>query len=240
MYSYKETVRYSAVDKAGKLTIPTVVDYLQDCCTMQSESLGVGLHHLQEVKKGWVLKYWQIDFQREIDLGEVVEVGTWAYDTKGINGYRNFLIQNEEGEALVKANSVWVLVDTKTGRPVRVEPEDVALYGTESKLEMEYTDRKIKLDGEGREEEAFPVRKYHIDTNGHVNNCWYIRFAMEYLPERIFEEEKRIGRLRVDYKKSAVYGDKIYPVVYETEDEMKIALNDEAGVTYAVVHFVYA
>ena len=50
--------------------------------------------------------------------------------------------------------------------------------------------------------EPFPVRRYHIDTNEHVNNCQYVQMAMEMLPGDI-----NVRQLRVDYKKSAVLGD---------------------------------
>ena len=44
--------------------------------------------------------------------------------------------------------------------------------------------------------EPFPVRRYNIDTNEHVNNCQYVQMAMEMLPGDI-----NVHQLRVDYKK---------------------------------------
>ena len=49
------------------------------------------------------------------------------------------------------------------------------------------------------------VRKYHIDTNHHVNNCQYVQMAVELLEENGVETD--FQSLRVEYKKSAVYGD---------------------------------
>lgn len=70
---------------------------------------------------------------------------------------------------------------------------------------MPYEDRKIE-EAESYEEKApFPVRKYHIDTNEHVNNCQYVQMALEVLPRDIL-----VSQVRVDYKKSAVLGDKIF------------------------------
>ena len=57
-----------------------------------------------------------------------------------------------------------------------------------------------------RKKAPFPVRKYHIDTNEHVNNCQYVQMALEVLPRDIL-----VSQVRVDYKKSAVLGDKIFP-----------------------------
>ena len=81
--------------------------------------------------------------------------------------------------------------------------------------------------------EAFPVRKYHIDTNEHVNNCQYVQMALD-----VWEEmgtPSKIRELRVEYKKSAVYGDMIYPSMIEEQDNTTIVLGDEKERPYAIV-----
>ena len=69
---------------------------------------------------------------------------------------------------------------------------------------MDYESRKIALPEECMSLEPFPVRRYHIDTNEHVNNCQYVQMAMEML-----DQERVIRQVRVEYKKSAVLGDMI-------------------------------
>ena len=73
------------------------------------------------------------------------------------------------------------------------------------------------------------MRRYHIDTNEHVNNCQYVQMAMEMLPGDI-----NVRQLRVDYKKSAVLGDMIFPKVSEEQDRTVVELCDEVGKAYAV------
>lgn len=238
MYSYNAKVRYSEVNRQGKLSIPSVVNFMQDCSTFQSEHLGIGLEYLMEHKKAWVLNSWQIEFLEEIDVCQDIRVGTWAYDAKGIYGYRNFVIRTPEDRPLVNANSLWVYVNTDTGRPIKVTPEDVAPYGKEPKIDMDYMDRKIKIIGEGKSETPFSVRKYHIDTNGHVNNSWYIQFAMEYIPDDNMIHGSKINCLRVEYKKSAMYGDEIHPVIYTGERDITVALNGNEGDTFAIVQLI--
>lgn len=128
------------------------------------------------------------------------------------------------------ANSVWVFMDMEKGRPARPEPEDVLPYGSEPALEMEYEDRKIRLPENLEEKPSFPVRKYHIDTNEHVNNCQYVQMALEVLPE-----ETRVRQIRVEYKKSAVLGDVIFPKVAREENRIVTELCDENGKPYAVI-----
>lgn len=95
---------------------------------------------------------------------------------------------------------------------------------------MEYAKRKIEMPGEWKIKEPFPVRKYHIDTNEHVNNCQYVQMALEGL-----EKPVEVEKMRVEYKKSAVYGDVIYPKVAYEEDRTVVELSDENGNAYAVV-----
>ena len=100
-------------------------------------------------------------------------------------------------------------------------------YGSEPALEMEYEDRKIRLPENLEEKPSFPVRKYHIDTNEHVNNCQYVQMALEVLPE-----ETRVRQIRVEYKKSAVLGDVIFPKVAREENRIVTELCDENGKPY--------
>lgn len=238
MYSFQDKVRYSEVDRNGKLSIPAIVNYMQDCSTFQSEYLGLGIEYLKKSHKAWVLNSWQIELLEDIHICDEIITGTWSYGSKGVYGYRNFVIRTPEERPLVNANSLWVLIDTTTGTPVKVTPGDIEAYGREEKIDMEYLDRKIKIAGDGVLGEPVLVRKYHIDTNGHVNNSWYVWFAMEFAPDDDRIQGKRINRLRVEYKKSARYGDKIYPVVYEQENYITVALNDAEGRPYAVVQMI--
>lgn len=234
MYSFKSRVRYSEINRDGLLDIPSVLNYFQDCSTFQSEQLGVGVDYLKKEKKAWVLSSWQIEFLRDIGMLEDIEIGTWSYGAKGIYGYRNFVLNKSDGSRAVNANTIWVFTDTVTGMPIKTRKEDVEIYGKEPKIEMADYGRKIMPEGMGETGTEFSVRKYHIDTNGHVNNVKYVQFAMEYL-----NEGDRIRVLRAEYKKSAKYGDIIYPVIYKEEKVLTVSLNDMEGDVFARVQFIY-
>ena len=42
MYTFDSRIRYSEIDRSGRLSIPAVVDYFQDCSAFQSEELKAG------------------------------------------------------------------------------------------------------------------------------------------------------------------------------------------------------
>lgn len=231
MYQFDSRVRYSETDENGKLTLTGMINYLQDCSTFQSEDLGMGIEYLKERKRAWWLSSWQIVIDRCPVLGEEITISTWPYDFKGMYGYRNFTIQDRQGNYLVRAASVWFLFDTEAGRPVRVREEDIRGYGQgETRLAMEYASKKIPLPEIYEEKEGILVMKHHIDSNHHVNNAQYAQIAREVLPD-----EFQIGELRIEYKRAAVLGDVITPRITRKEDGYTIALCDPNGSPHAVV-----
>ena len=183
IYEFSGRVRYSEIDHRGTMTLPALINYFQDCSTFHSESIGLGMERLKLKKKAWVLSYWQIIIDRYPKLYEKITTGTFATEFKGLFGNRNFYMKDEEGGRIACANSIWVFMDLEKGRPCRPAEEDIAPYGVNEPLDMPYEDRKISVPEVFEDREPFPVRKYHIDTNEHVNNCQYVQMAVELLEE---------------------------------------------------------
>lgn len=224
MYSYETRIRYSELDEKGQLKIEALLDYFQDCSTFQSEDLGLGVAYLKEHHIAWVLSSWQIVVERYPHLGEYVTVGTAPYEFKGFIGYRNFLMSDRAGQWLSYANTIWSLIDTDSGRPVKPPVEMREGYALEPRLPMEYAARKIDLPKEMVKREPVTVRAHHLDTNHHVNNVQYVKIAMESL-----EKDMAVRQLRAEYKKqsrlhdvliphTALVGDDLYVVALKTPE----------------------
>lgn len=234
MYQINSRVRYSEVNSEKQLTLTALLDYLQDCCTFQGEDLGVGVDYLMHEHVAWVLSSWEIEVIRYPQLGERITVGTWPYEFKGFYGSRNFLILDETGEPLVKANSLWVFMDTEKMRPAKVNEDFMRVYGErlEKPLEGKWGDRKIAIPQEGVQQAQIRVVRHHIDTNHHMNNSKYVQVAEEYLPEGWL-----VDGLRVEYKKAAMLGDALIPRVTQSANKITVVLSDEADKPCAVVEF---
>ncbi len=232
MYSFSGRVRYSELDGSGHLSLKSMMDYLQDCSTFQSESLGLGIRYLQERKKAWWLSSWNIDILSLPVLGQEIRISTWAHDFKGIYGYRCFAIQDEQGEYMVKADSTWFFFDLEKRCPARPDPEQILPYmqsGAEA-LDIEILPKKTPHIEGGRYLEPIKVQKHHLDTNEHVNNAVYIYMARDCL-----DSAAQIGGIAVWYKKMALLGDVLYPYVAEEEKHYTVELNDAEGGHYAYI-----
>ena len=235
MYTFDSRIRYSETDETGALSLLGVINYLQDCSTFQSEDIGLGVEYLEEKKRAWLLSSWRIVIDRYPVLGERIKIGTWATSSKGIYGYRDFVIMDQDGNYLVRAESIWFFCDTEKMVPVRVMPEDVAAYGNEEALDLGKAPRKILIPEEYEEGIPVIIATHHLDTNHHVNNAQYVDIAREAVPCT-----KMIKGIRADYKKAAVLGEILVPRVTKTgEDEWTVVLADEVCEVRAVVWLQY-
>lgn len=233
MYSFTEKIRFSEVDADKTLTLTSLINFFQDCTIFHSEALHTGFDYLEPLHRAWVLSSWQVLIHRLPKLGETVRIGTWPYGFSALSGDRNFVLQNENGENLVEANSFWVFTDTTSGRPVKLTQDYVKMYPLEPPLAMEYASRKIPFPESYTEEPPFFVTRHHLDTNHHVNNAQYIRMAEDYLPAGF-----PVSEFRAEYKKPAKLQDEIHPLISTSGSLCTIVLADAAHKPYTTVQFI--
>lgn len=232
MYKIDTKVRYSECGENGKIKLASIINYFQDSSSAHSESLGVGIDYLKEKNRIWVLNSWQIIVDRYPAAHEEIEITTWPTGFKGVFGPRNFCMKSPNGEMLAYANTLWVYMDLERGVPTKPDEAEKEIYGQEPPLEMAYAPRKIKLPEEAVVVDTVSVRKYYIDTNSHMNNSQYVQLAVEVLPD-----DFQVHEVRVEYKKSAVYGDKIVLKRAIEESRIVVELCDTENIPYAVVEF---
>ena len=242
MYTFETNIRFSEVDETARLSIPAIVDLLQDCSTFHSDSLGMGPAHAAATGRAWMISGWEIEVLRRPRFNERVRVATWATGFKGIRATRDFAIHEAGGEAggsampsgtpLVYATSNWFMFDTNLGAPIRLPQEEVAPYlpDLEDKpLGMPPVSRHIVTGVEAQSATPVTITGAHLDTNHHVNNAQYVSLALgaleelsldgRYLADGGGKDASKAGPLWIDvrYAKAARRGNVIYPHIYDEE-----------------------
>ena len=75
-YSFNSRVRYSETGEDGRLTLPGVLNYFQDCSTFHAESIGLGGNVLKNRDRAWVLSSWQVVVEEYPVLGTEIRIRT--------------------------------------------------------------------------------------------------------------------------------------------------------------------
>lgn len=222
MYSFNSKVRYSEIDAKGYLSLEAIMNYFQDCSSFHSEELGVGINFLKENNLTWMIIAWHVQIFRRPCLGEKITIGTWPHTFRNIKGGRNFVLMDSDGNTLARADSDWVLYDTKQGRIARVPKEISDAYTLEEALDMGDF-RKIKGTDEGMKEcDRIIVSPFFLDTNGHVNNVKYLSIAEGHLADK-----NGYNEFFVEYKNQAFLKDEISVYFKENSEESLIVLKNQ-------------
>jgi acyl-CoA thioester hydrolase len=82
----------------------------------------------------WFVARHEIDYLAECWRGDELVIATWVRDFKRVKSWRDFAIMRPgDGTLVCRASTLWVLVELKTRRPVRIEPAMIdrfdPLYG---------------------------------------------------------------------------------------------------------------
>lgn len=201
----------SHVDKNKEMKEFSIVNALQDIEGLHIENLLEFSKYLNENNLGVFLLYRQIDIIGKPKFGTKIKLETYPYNTTSISGYRHISINDENGQLLVMTNSFGAFVDLETYLPARI-PKSVikTILDREQSDLMDCLPRKIDhLEKDGLLINSFMVKRSNIDRYNHVNNAFYIEFALD-----SFKEEFNYNRIRAEYKKS-----------YQINDEVKVFLN---------------
>lgn len=231
MFEFSSTIRYSEVDYRGKLNLLGILNYFQDCSTMQSEEIGAGIDVLHNRNLVWVLSTWNIEVKRFPQMGEQIIIGTFPYAFRNYFGMRNYYMKTTDGEMLAMADSMWTLLNYKESTIASVPDEIRNIYPVEEKLPMEYMKGRIKIPDDLEAYPAIPVKYHHLDANMHVNNGRYVEIALDDLPVKDYT------RLRVEYRKMALDKDILTPYIGSSEDSKVVLLQNSEGEHCTVLSF---
>lgn len=231
MYSFDSNIRYSEVSENCHLTLNGLIDYFQDCSSFHSEEVGLGVGSLNRFHRAWYINAWQIEVDRYPKFCEKVTIQTWPYSFNGFVGLRNYVMRDEKGNCIACANSVWAFINTENGKFAKADEYVKDRYTLEPRFNMVYKDRKIKVPAGGEKLTEVIVNETMIDSNHHMNNEEYVGVATHLLNE--YEPH----HVRVEYRKSALLGNVLYPVLYRDQNYRILSLCDEGSNPYAVVEF---
>lgn len=201
-------IHYYDADLKLRLDVTSLMRYFEDIAILQSESRGIGLKYYAENNVAWVLYKWDIEIEEYPMFGDTVRVVTEPIGFYRYYAYRTFDVYNSAGNKIISARSVWLFVDTKNRRPMKINEDMYRGYQITRPEEKAYDIEDIHDLREEQLKREFFVRQSDIDTNGHVNNIKYVDWALEVLPADI-QRDYVIRRLMITYKKETHYGNKI-------------------------------
>lgn len=131
-YSKTISVPVSAIDENGHVNNVAYLQWMQEIAVEHYATLGGP--DAQKPFGTWFVREHRIEYFLPAFGGEEIEVRTWVENMRQVRSLRKYeFVRKQDGRVLVKGETDWVFVDTKTGKPVAI-PEQVR--GVFAKKEM--------------------------------------------------------------------------------------------------------
>ncbi|MBE6788599.1 MAG: hypothetical protein E7539_02935 [Ruminococcaceae bacterium] len=209
-YSTKIRLRTSDFDTYGKIKPSSVLDLFQEAAGAHANLLGSGFDDLIKRDLLWVVTKIKYEVLMPVPIHSEVVVTTWPKEPSRVTFEREYLVQDENGQTLIKASSQWAIMHKEKRTIVLVND----IYNlNEFCQDKNFEERFTKVpDFEGADSQKTVCPSFcELDRNGHVNN---IRYA-DYVLNTIDLSAREITAFQIDYHREVK---RDMPVVVSAND----------------------
>lgn len=207
-FTKKYEIHYYEVDYKLRCKLSSIIDFICDVGTHQSESVGGGIEYCTNNNCAWVFYKYDIKMYRYPRFGENISLSTTPVGFKKFYGLRKYIIRDDKNEIIGEALALFFLINIEKRRPMRIQKEQYDFYGVDGDVDYDISMDKLERVEEEQYSKQFDIRYSDIDSNKHVNNVKYVEWAMEAIPIEVINDYQ-LTRIKVTFEKETTYGERI-------------------------------
>ena len=122
---FEQRVAPGEIDGLGHVNNQVYLDWFMSAATRHSALVGWDIGRLIAMGEGWVVRRHEIDYLAPVLPGDTVRMRTWVETAERASSGRQYeIIRVSDGKMVCRGSTVWVWINYRTGRPVRI-PEAV-------------------------------------------------------------------------------------------------------------------
>jgi YbgC/YbaW family acyl-CoA thioester hydrolase len=119
--SFTRKVEWRDVDQRGIMTFAAYSDLMMEAALQGGEQFGWSMDETREAGILVVVRENWIQCDRPAFLRDDIEMTTWLSDFRRSTGRRNYTLRNsKDGKGLMRAQTLWAILDAETGLPARI------------------------------------------------------------------------------------------------------------------------
>ena len=183
-----------------------IVDYFQEAAGEHAAALGIETFKTAGGVAVWALSRIAMEIDRLPRWRDPVTVETWPSGREGLRATRDLVLRGASGEALVRARTVWFVLDLARRRPVRLPPAVHAIQPPKRPAVLALGAPPEAPDAP-QSSRAFTVGQADVDRNGHANHARFAAWALEAAPGA--PPFAGLRALDLAFRAEAVLGDRV-------------------------------
>ncbi len=228
-YTQGYTVQSHFIDGACRFTLIGMVAKAQDLVSFHFGEHALSIPHMNRRGQTWVVSKQHFEIAEYPLWRDELALQSWLEPIKGPFVYYDFafsFVQNGKKlsatqkienapitnetplEPFLKANSLWLVLDSEKLRPVKPSGFEFDNFGTSEEQTFPQKFPKINLPEKWQVESEFSPLLPDIDLNGHVNNIVYVSYILSFLPQKV-QNGMLVKTLDTHYISSAHISDRL-------------------------------
>ena len=122
IFSCRFTIPTDAIDDNGHVNNIAYVQWMQDVAIKHSDAQGCTRELYAGLDASWVVRSHLIEYLKPAFVGEEIEIQTWVCNMKRTHSLRRYrFLRCADQTLLVRAETDWVYVDNKSGKPKKID-----------------------------------------------------------------------------------------------------------------------
>ncbi len=127
-YHYDFIVQNDAIDFNKHVNNTIYVKWMQDISRLHSTKVGDTLEFQKKQNIMWVIKSHNIEYFTPAYEEDKIYIKTWVENYKKSASIRKYEFSNQNGDILVKAETIFVCLNLSNLRPTKIPEEIKSLY----------------------------------------------------------------------------------------------------------------
>ena len=206
-------VRGYECDANGRLSVPTLMNWMQESANRNAIDYGIGIDDLARQNLGWMLMRFRLHMHQYPRYGQSVQVVTYPTIVEKYFIYRDFRVLADDDTLLAEASSTWLVFD-QTKRAMAPLPDFIRALNVPSgitpapKLLLKPDFLAATWPAPNQTEQAVAVNWFSIDQNQHVNNVAYIQWLLDAMDKTTLQT-RELAELDVLYRTESHWHDQL-------------------------------
>lgn len=232
------TVRGYECDAFGRMSIPALMNLMQESANRNAIDYGIGISDLAERGFGWMLMRFRLRMHEYPRYGQTIRVMTYPTEVEKYFIYRDFQVLAEDGTLLADAASTWLVFSMEKRSMVSL-PDFIRRLSPPTDLPKttvapigKLSSRPIfqSADFNPTHTKDIEVGWLSIDQNQHVNNVAYVEWLLEAMSTETLKTRK-LAEIDLVYRTESHWQDQlqIQSVIESPQAFLHRILHPESG-----------
>ncbi len=126
----RRAVEWRHIDPNQHVNNAMYMAYIEDCGVQVAAAFDWPMTRMMAAGFGIVARRYRIEYKQAAVMDDELEVATWISDVKRATAVRHYTITRVADKALLaRAHVLWVWINLKNGRPIRIPADFLAAFG---------------------------------------------------------------------------------------------------------------